>query len=135
MSSSSAASAATPAAADARTSQLAERLTRALTAQGLRARVLRGAWVLASNPAADPPDGDHRAKVLNPGLKQTVMCGVDGDGRLMWFWQWSGPARESPPEYQPLGPADDVAYAADRIVRVLRITGERPHRRGRQEAT
>lgn len=114
----------TPAGVDARTSQLAERLVAALIARGLHARVLRGAWVLASNPAGDPPAGDHRAKVLSPGLRQTVMCGSGGDGRLMWFWQWSGPTRESPPEYEPLGPADDVAQATEMIARVLRITGE-----------
>src|SRR5690348_15001967 len=89
----------TPASVEARTSQLAERLATALAARGLRARVSRGAWVLATNPAGDPPDGDHRAKILSPGLRQAVMCGADGDGRLMWFWQWSGPTRESPPEY------------------------------------
>jgi hypothetical protein len=47
----------TPASVEARTSQLAERLAAALTARGLRARTSRGAWVLASNPAGDPPDG------------------------------------------------------------------------------
>lgn len=56
------------------------------------------------------------------------MCGTAGDGRLMWFWQWSGPTRESPPEYEPLGPADDIGHAAEMIARVLRITGEGPER-------
>ena len=118
----------TPASVEARTSQLAERLATALAARGLRARVSRGTWVLASNPAGDPPDGDHDAKVLNPGLRQTVMCGADGDGRLMWFWQWSGPTRESPPEYEPLCAADDIAQAADKIARVLRIPASQEDR-------
>jgi hypothetical protein len=111
----------TPASVEARTSQLAERLATALAARGLRARVSRGAWVLASNPAGDPPDGDHHAKALNPGLRQTVMCGADGDGRLLWFWQWSGPTRESPPEYEPLCAAEDISQAAEKIARVLRV--------------
>ena len=122
----SSSSAATPAAVDARTAQLAERLAAALNARGLRAQVVRGAWVLAGNPAGDPPDGDRRAKVLNPGLKQTVMCGTDGEGRLMWFWQWSGPAREAPPEYEPLCPAEDIRRVSDKIARVLRVSDQPP---------
>ncbi|GAA4634143.1 hypothetical protein GCM10023196_074510 [Actinoallomurus vinaceus] len=119
MSSSPTAGPVTPASVEAHTSQLVERLADALTARGLRARVTRGAWVLASNPAGDPPDSDRHAKAINPGLRQTVMCGTGGDGRLMWFWQWSGPTRESPPEYEPLCAADDIAQAADKIARVL----------------
>jgi hypothetical protein len=111
----------TPASVDSRTTRLTERLADALTARGLHARVARGARVLASNPAGDPPDGDHRAAALSPGLRQTVVCGADRDGRLLWFWQWSGPTRESPPEYEPLCPADDISHAADRIARVLRV--------------
>jgi hypothetical protein len=121
MSSSPAAGPVTPASVEARTSQLAGRLATALAERGLRARVSRGAWVLASNPAGDPPAGDHHAKLLNPGLRQTVMCGADGDGRLMWFWQWSGPTRESPPEYEALCAADDIPQAAEKIARVLRV--------------
>jgi hypothetical protein len=104
-----------------------------LTARGLRARIARGAWVLASNPAGDPPDGDHRAKILNPGLRQTVMCGAGGDGGLMWFWQWSGPTRESPPEYEPLCAADDISQAADKIARVLRVVDGPPRGASREE--
>ncbi|MEV5748037.1 hypothetical protein AB0L00_09480 [Actinoallomurus sp. NPDC052308] len=123
MSSSPPAGPVTPASVDARAAQLTGRLADALTARGLRARVGQGARVLASNPAGEPPDDDHRAKVLSPGLRQTVVCGVGRDGRLMWFWQWSGPTRESPPEYEPLCAADDISHAADRIAYVLRLGG------------
>ncbi|GAA0368445.1 hypothetical protein NE235_03940 [Actinoallomurus spadix] len=111
----------TPASVDARTAQLTGRLADALTARGLRARVAQGARVLASNPAGEPPDDDHHAKILSPGLRQTVVCGADRDGRLLWFWQWSGPTRESPPEYEPLCAADEISHAADRIAGVLRV--------------
>lgn len=117
---------ATPAAVEAQTTQLARRLATELAARGLRARALRGVCVEANNPVFDPPEDDRRATALNPGLKQTVMCGADGDGRLMWFWQWSGATRDSPPEYEPLCAADDIAQAADKIARVLRVAGEPP---------
>jgi hypothetical protein len=43
------------------------------------------------------------------------------EGALTWFWQWSGPTRDAPPEYELLGPADATAEAGERICRVLSL--------------
>jgi hypothetical protein len=43
------------------------------------------------------------------------------EGRLFWHRVWSGPARNAPPELEPMVPADDVEEAARRVAKVLAI--------------
>ncbi|GAB3990567.1 hypothetical protein GCM10029978_118790 [Actinoallomurus acanthiterrae] len=42
-------------------------------------------------------------------------------GGLWWHWQWSGPTRGAPPEYEPMVPVADVEEAARRLANVLRV--------------
>ncbi|MCO5997392.1 hypothetical protein [Actinoallomurus rhizosphaericola] len=63
---------------------------------------------------------------MSPGLRQAVVCPPDEDGRLLWWWVWSGPIRDGPSEDEPLGLTADVEVAAHRIVSVLRLEGIRP---------
>lgn len=72
----------------------------------------------------EPLDSGPAGKALNPGLSQTVECSTaEADGRLWWWWLWSGPTRDAPPELEPLCPADEIDLAADRIARVLAERG------------
>ncbi|MCO5971140.1 hypothetical protein [Actinoallomurus soli] len=99
-------------------------LARSLAARGLAAEVVGASMVWAVNRAVDGEDPVGRA--MSPGLRQAVACRPDEDGRLLWWWVWSGPTRDAPSEYEPLGPAADVEAAADRIVSVLRLDGVSP---------
>lgn len=98
-------------------------LVAALGERGLAAEAVGASMVRAANRAADPPPG---APGIGPGLWQTVTCRPGEDGRLAWWWMWAGPTRDAPPEYELLGPADDVRTAADRIARVLRLRDDAP---------
>lgn len=42
-------------------------------------------------------------------------------GILWWWWVWSGPTRDAPPECEPMVSVDDVGEAARRIVNVLTV--------------
>ena len=57
---------------------------------------------------------------MAPGLRQDVECRLNG-GVPWWFWAWSGANRDSPPDLEPLCPADQIEAAADRIARVLAL--------------
>jgi hypothetical protein len=97
-------------------------LTAALVERGLVAEAFGARMVWAKNPAAEPPSGESRAITMSPGLRQSVLCQPDGEpGRLAWFWVWSGPTREAPPELEYLCPAEDFDQAANRITHVLRL--------------
>jgi hypothetical protein len=85
-------------------------LSTALTARGLRVEVDRKIWsVTAQNPAAKD-------------LRQVVRLGGK-DGEPTWFWEWSGPHRDSPPEFEPMCPAHAIAEATERVTRVLAVRG------------
>ncbi|MEV5708884.1 hypothetical protein [Actinoallomurus sp. NPDC052274] len=99
-------------------------LARTLAARGLVAEVVGASRVWAVNRAADGDDPVGAA--MSPGLRQAVVCRPDEDGRLLWWWGWSGPTRDAPSEYEPLGPATDVEAAACRIASVLRLDGVVP---------
>jgi hypothetical protein len=105
-----------------------EALAAALVERGLVAEVFGSRMVWAKNGAADPPaGGDPLAlMMMSPGLRQTVVCQRDDSDRLAWFWVWSGPTRDAPPEHEYLGPAEYVDQAADRIARVLCLEGTDP---------
>jgi hypothetical protein len=105
-----------------------ERLAAALRDRDLRVAI-NGASLKASNPAASTDD--PRGRAMNPGLTQDVMLRRAPDGGLMWCWVWEprrsaecGAAIPSPPDVEPLCPADDIDEAARRIAAVLRHGGE-----------
>lgn len=97
-------------------------LVTALQTRGLTATFTRHGSVLAKNPAGEPAAHDRLGQLMSPGLKQEVVCRPHGaDHELWWFWAWTGPARKSPPELEPLCPIQDVEHAAERIARVLAV--------------
>jgi hypothetical protein len=104
-------------------------LVRALTIRGLAAEAVGAAMVWAVNRAADPDGDDPVGAVMSPGLRQAVVCRADETGHLLWWWVWSGPTRDAPTEYEPLGPATEVDAAAVRIAAVLRLDGVVPETR------
>lgn len=102
-----------------------EALVAVLNGRGLQARPLSGGVVLAENRAVLPEDADQAARLLNPGLRQEVLCArLDGNGPLWWHWVWSGPTREAPAEVEAMLPASDLTAVADRIVAVLALLPE-----------
>lgn len=87
---------------------LLEELKNALTARGLTVTVDQRLWAVnVQNPAA-------------ADLKQVVRLG-GRDGEPYWFWEWSGPGRTDPPEYEPMCRAHAVAEATERVTRVLAV--------------
>jgi hypothetical protein len=99
----------------------------ALAQRGLSAEPGADATVVARNTAADPREDNPRT-LISPGLRQTVVCRPDKAGQLSWFWAWSGPTPDAPPELEYLGPAGYIGKTADRITNVLRLgdTGLEP---------
>src|SRR5690349_9912978 len=95
-------------------------LVAALTDRGLSAQQLPNGVVRARNAAAEPGLCDPRRQMMAPGLRQDVECHLSG-GAPWWFLAWSGMDRDSPPDLEPLCPADRIDAAADRIVRVLAL--------------
>lgn len=92
----------------------------ALAQRGLAAEPREDAMVIAKNSAADPQEDDTRF-LMSPGLCQTVACRADDAGQLSWFWAWSEPTQDAPPELEYLGPAGHIGDTADRIANVLRL--------------
>lgn len=80
-----------------------------------------GIRVTANNPDSEPSAESAHGTLLNPGLRQTVVLQPHHDhgGALWWFWEWAGPQRGSPAEYEPLCPGHETTEAASRIARVL----------------
>lgn len=104
--------------------RLLRELTGALTVRGLAVRPEPERWsLIAVNEAAAPDNPrDPLAIAYGPArLVQRVQLGPDASGVLMWWWQWSGPTRDSGPEYEPLCPALEVDTAARRIANVLAL--------------
>ncbi|GAA2456919.1 hypothetical protein GCM10010191_90580 [Actinomadura vinacea] len=99
----------------------ARALTTRLKASGLAVVVLGYGAVRVWNPAGAPDPDDKRGQLMSHGLQQEVRCGRRADGRLWWFWVWSGPTRDAPPELEPLCPLEDVEMAAGLIVKVLAV--------------
>jgi hypothetical protein len=101
-------------------------LSAALTDQGLEVQRQPRCQIRARNTSA--AGIDPMGKALNPGLSQTVTFGTnDADGRVWWWWLWSGPTRDAPLEAELLCPADDVKTAARRISRVLALRESDPN--------
>jgi hypothetical protein len=103
------------------TTTLVEMLVRALENLGLAAEPFGANMVWAANRAADPPNHPI-ATQLSPGLRQTVLCRADGNGRLAWWWVWTAP--DETPEYEWLCAATEINVAAVKIARVLAIRPE-----------
>lgn len=89
-----------------------------LTGRGFKADA-DGIRVTAKNPNAETSAESTHGRLLNPGLRQTVVLQPHHDhgGALWWFWEWT--ERNSPPEYEQLGPGQETTEAASRIARVL----------------
>jgi hypothetical protein len=78
---------------------------------------------LSADADTDGPP-DPLARAFGPvRLTQRVQLATNDHGDLFWYWQWSGPDREAPPEYQPMCPAHAIAEATERISRVLALAG------------
>lgn len=91
-----------------------------LERRGLAAEVMDHGAVRAHNPAGEPDVKDPRARALSPGLRQEVVCRTHRGG-LWWWWMWSGPDRRAVSELEPLCPAANIAFAGERIARVLAV--------------
>ncbi|MCO6010090.1 hypothetical protein NE236_34500 [Actinoallomurus purpureus] len=66
---------------------------------------------------------DGVVEVRNPGdtrMTQPIVV-REHQGGLWYHWQWSGPTRDAPPEYEPMVPVEDVDEAARRLGNVLHI--------------
>ncbi|WP_433187763.1 hypothetical protein [Actinoallomurus sp. CA-150999] len=66
---------------------------------------------------------DGVVEVRNPGdtrMTQPIVV-REHQGGPWWHWQWSGPARDAPPEYEPMVPVEDVDEAARRLANVLHV--------------
>ena len=106
-------------------------LAKSLVARGFTVRLDPDNWTLvARNEAADDADDEPHsppeplAIAFGPvRLTQRVTLAINEQGDLFWYWQWSGPERGSPPEYQPMCPAAAIAQATERISRVLALAG------------
>ncbi|WP_433325253.1 hypothetical protein [Spirillospora sp. CA-294931] len=103
-------------------------LVGALERRGLEARLCGNGAVRVTNPAGEPDPGDPLGHAMHPGMRQEVLCRRH-DGALWWLWAWAGPARQSPPELEPLCPLWDTETAAGRISHVLDV----PFATGRAE--
>jgi hypothetical protein len=69
-------------------------------------------------------DGSPLARAYgNAGLMQRILL-ARNEGEPYWFWEWSGPSRGAPPEYEPIAPAGDIEQVAERITRVLALAGQ-----------
>jgi hypothetical protein len=101
---------------DAELSSL-DALAAELCEKGLEALILRGGLLTS----ADPQETNVAAKTMNHRMTQTVACRRGTDGRLWWYWVWSGPTRDSAPDFEPLCPAQQIGLAATRIARVLSL--------------
>lgn len=97
-----------------------------LTAQGFKVDVEEKFWSLvATNEAATVADMSPLARAYGPlKLVQRVQVAVDGDGALGWYWQWSGPTRDAPGEYEYIVPVGEVEEVARRVARVLALEGQ-----------
>jgi hypothetical protein len=97
-----------------------------LAARGFKVIVDADRWcVTAVNKAAAADDPSPLAVAYGPfKLVQSVYLAVDDTGVLCWYWQWSGPMRGGPGEYERLCPAAAIAEATERISRVLSLRDE-----------
>jgi hypothetical protein len=91
-----------------------------LIRQGLQVSVRRDGYVEVRNPRGSQST-DPVGRALNPGMRQLVTL-TDHDGTLWWAWAWSGPARDAPPEIEPMVPAGEIEEAARRIGKVLYVS-------------
>ena len=112
-------------------------LAKSLDARGFSVRLEPDARTLIARNEA-PADDDDAQHTTGPGapaepladvfgpirLTQRVTLALTDTGDLYWHWQWTGPERGSPPEYQPMCPAFAIADATERISRVLALNGD-----------
>jgi hypothetical protein len=66
---------------------------------------------------------DGVVEVWNPAdtrMTQPIVA-REHQGVLWWWWVWSGPTRDAPPEYEPMVAVEDVDEAVRRLANVLRV--------------
>lgn len=98
-----------------------------LAVRGFTVRIDADLWRLTvTNRAAEPDNPtDPQAVAFGPvKLVQRVHLAPDNDGALCWYWEWSGPDRDGPGEYELLCPVRAIAEADERISRVLALRDE-----------
>jgi hypothetical protein len=106
-------------------------LAKSLDARGFTVRLDPDDWTLIARNEATVEDDDEPSSPADPlavvfgpvRLTQRVTLALTDTGDLYWHWQWTGPERGSPPEYQPMCPAAAIADATERISRVLALAG------------
>jgi hypothetical protein len=107
-------------------------LAKSLDARGFTVRLDPDNWTLVARNEAAAAAADTRTNgrpdplAMAFGqvkLTQCVTLALTAEGDLYWHWQWSGPERGSPPEYQPMCPAAAIVDATERISRVLALAG------------
>jgi hypothetical protein len=83
--------------------------------------------LVAANTAAGPDDPrDPLVLAYGPAkLMQRVVLARDEQNALYWYWQWSSSTRDAQPEYERLAPVAAIAETAERITRVLALSGQR----------
>jgi hypothetical protein len=112
---------------DAAISRLRE-LEAALVAQGFAVRIEEKRWsLIATNEAAKAVDPSPLAVAYGPvRLNQRVQIAVDEAHEVAWYWQWSGPTRDAPGEYEYIAPLADVKEVARRMALVLALAPPTP---------
>lgn len=106
-------------------------LAKSLDARGFAIQLEPDDWTLVAKNEANVAGDDEPGVPADPlavafgmiRLTQRVTLALTDTGDLYWHWQWTGPERGSPPEYQPMCPAAAIADAAERISRVLALAG------------
>lgn len=114
--------------------RLLNELATSLTARGFRVVVEPHHWTLiaVNEVTPEPPPPGYRPEPLDLAfqparLVQRVTLALTAEDHptapraLYWHWQWAGPTRDAPPEYEPMCPADAIAEASERLTRVLRL--------------
>jgi hypothetical protein len=105
-----------------------------LLAAALGARGLEVAGKLPALTVRNPAVAgqDPYGKAMTPGLSQDILLHLDESRGWTWCWVWPAfrsAERDVPtpdPEVEPICPAADIDFAADRIAGVVRLAGDLP---------
>lgn len=101
-----------------------DRLVGELENRGLQVTA-RPPVLAVKNPAVAGTDA--RGRLMSPGMTQQILLLDDEHRGLTWCWVWPGMrsgergAPDSPPQIEAMCPAGEIEFAADRIVKVVRL--------------